>query len=80
MNENTKLKEWYTTNHPDDELGAEINPDSTFQNLFDALDQYKDVYEVIGVGDSLVRERLFEGLAEITGYDYQIIYEQWMMA
>ena len=38
MNENTKLKEWYTTNYPDDELGAEINPDSTFQNLFDALD------------------------------------------
>lgn len=50
MNENTKLKEWYTTNYPSDELGAEINPDSTFQNLFDALDQYRDVYEVIGVG------------------------------
>ena len=80
MNENTKLKEWYTTNYPSDELGAGINPDSTFQNLFDALDQYRDVYEVIGVGDSLVRERLFESLAEITGYDYQIIYEQWMMA
>ena len=80
MNENTKLKEWYTTNYPSDELGAEINPDSTFQNLFDALDRYIDVYEVIGVGDSLVRERLFEGLAEITGYDYQTIYEQWMMA
>lgn len=80
MNENTKLKEWYTTNYPDDGLGAEINPDSTFQNLFDTLDQYRDVYEVIGVGDSLVRERLFESLAEITGYDYQIIYEQWMMA
>ena len=80
MNENTKLKEWYTTNYPSDELGAEINPDSTFQNLFDALDRYRDVYEVIGVGDSLVREKLFEGLAEITGYDYQTIYEQWMMA
>ena len=80
MNENTKMKAWYTTNYPDDELGAEINPDSTFQNLFDALDQYRDVYEVIGVGDSLVRERLFESLAEITGYDYQTIYEQWMMA
>lgn len=80
MNENTKLKEWYTTNYPDDELGAEINPDPTFQNLFNALDQYRDVYEVIGVGDSLVRERLFEGLAMIAGYDYQTIYEQWMMA
>lgn len=56
MNENTKLKEWYTTNYPDDELGAEINPDATFQNLFDALDRYRDVYEVIGVGDSLVKK------------------------
>ena len=56
MNENTKLKEWYTTNYPSDELGAVINPDSTFQNLFGALDRYRDVYEVIGVGHSLVRE------------------------
>ena len=80
MNENTKLKEWYTTNYPDDELGDEINPDSTFQNLFDALDQYRDVYEVIGVGDSLVRERLFESLADVTHYDYDTIYNQWLMA
>lgn len=80
MNENTKLKEWYTTNYPDDELGAKINPDSTFQNLFDALDRYRDVYEVIGVGDSLVRERLFEGLTDVTHYDYDTIYNQWLMA
>ena len=80
MNENTKLKEWYTTNYPDDELGAEINPDATFQNLFDALDQYRGVYEIIGVGDSLVRERLFEGLADVTHYDYDTIYNQWLMA
>lgn len=80
MNENTKLKEWYTTNYPSDELGAEINPDSTFQNLFDALDRYRDVYEVIGVGDSLVRERLFEGLTDVTHYDYDTIYNQWLMA
>ena len=33
-----------------------------------------DVYEVIGVGDSLVRERLFEALADVTHYDYDTIY------
>jgi hypothetical protein len=29
------------------------------------------VYEYIGVGDSLIRERLFEKLAEITGHEYE---------
>ena len=80
MNENTKLKEWYTTNYPSDELGAEINPDSTFQISLMPSTGTGMLYEVIGVGDSLVRERLFEALADVTHYDYDTIYNQWLMA
>lgn len=47
--------------------------------MFIALDTYKDVYELIGVGDSLVRERLFRRLAEIMEVDYNYIYQQWLM-
>ena len=31
-----------------------------------------------GVYDSLVRERIFEKLAEIIGTDYDYIYDQWV--
>ena len=74
------LRDWYMKNYPDDELGKEINPDADFDGLFEALDNYQDVYEYFGVGDSLVRERLFSRLAEIMGCGYDVVYEQWLRA
>lgn len=74
-----KLRNWYMENFPTDELGNDINPDATFQDLLDALEFWWDVYEIIGVGDSVIRERLFAGLAEITGVNYEHIYEKWTM-
>ena len=74
-----KLRNWYMENFPTDELGNDINPDATFQDLLDALEFWWDVYEIIGVGDSVIRERLFAGLAEITGVNYDCIYEKWTM-
>jgi len=38
------------------------------------------VYEYIGVGDSLIRERCFERLAEIAGVSYDEIYSKWVIA
>lgn len=74
----TKIKEWYMKEYPTDELGAEINNEITFEDLFVALD--KDVYEVLGVGDSIVRERCFEKLAEIMNVAYEDIYYKWLRA
>ena len=74
-----KLRNWYMENFPTDDLGNEINPDATFQDLLDALDSYGDVYKTIGVGDSVIRERLFAGLAEMMDVNYEYIYEQWML-
>lgn len=74
----TKLRDWYMRKFPTDELGNEINPNVTFMDLFDTLDCYKDVYELIGFGDSIVRERLFQGLADCIGTDYDYVYEQWL--
>jgi hypothetical protein len=78
--EKTKIKEWYIKEYPTDELGVEINNDITFYDLFVVLDTYKDVYEALNVWDSIVRERVFNKLAEIMNVDYGYIYEQWLKA
>jgi hypothetical protein len=36
-----------------------------------------DMYEYIGVGDSIVRERLFEKIAEEWNISYDFVYGLW---
>jgi hypothetical protein len=74
------IKEFYTSNFPTDKLGNEIEINATFKGLFHILDTYEDVYKYIGVADSLIRERIFEKLANEMGVDYNEIYNQWLMA
>lgn len=78
--EKTKIKEWYIKKYPTDELGVKIDNEITFEDLFIVLDAYKDVYEALGVGDSIIRERAFSKLAEIMNVNYDYIYEQWLRA
>lgn len=61
--------------YPTDDMGAELNGSLTFSELVagDTFDQ--DIYEVLGVGDSLVRERVFQETASRTGASYQDVYE-----
>jgi hypothetical protein len=74
------IREYYTENFPTDELGLEINENATFEGLSTVLDNYGDVYEYIGVGDSMIRERLFWALSQLTSTPYNEIYTQWLMA
>lgn len=76
--ENMNIKNWYVRKFPKDELGHELNNKITFKGLFKALDNYKDVYEFLGVGDSIIRERVFEKLAEIMNVEYDYIYKRWL--
>jgi hypothetical protein len=78
LNVDTNIKAYYMQQYPTDELGVEINPIITFTDLFYTLDRYGDVYECLGVADSLVRERCFELLAKVMKCDYNYIYEQWL--
>jgi hypothetical protein len=73
-----KIKDWYTKNYPTDDLGEEINSSNTFEDLWDGLLNGVDIYDVMGVGDSLVRERLFENLAKVKGVKYNYIYNKWL--
>lgn len=60
-----------------DELGYELN-DVTFDDVFRTLDNYESVYKLIGVYDSIVRERIFSMLAVIMDVEYNYIYNQWL--
>lgn len=71
------IREYYLQAYPTDELGAEINSFATFDGLLNTMLAGGDVYRHIGVYDSIVRERVFEKLAEMVGFDYNDIYEQW---
>lgn len=72
-----KIKNYYLDAFPNDELGKDINPDATFIGLTSALSDGDDVYDYIGVGDSIVRERVFGKLADIMGVPYNVIYKMW---
>lgn len=77
-NKSTLLKEYYIQSYPSDKLGEDINKDITFVDLFECLDNYQDVYSLMNVYDSLVRERLFNKLASMMCVDYNYIYNQWI--
>ena len=67
-------------NYPTDELGVEINENATLEGLYAVLTIGGDVYEYIGVHDSMIRERLFWAVSQLTATPYNEIYTQWLMA
>lgn len=72
------IKNWYCIEYPSDDLGDEINPELTFNDLIIAMYYREDCYRVLGVGDSLIRERVFEKLADIFVKSYDDIYNLWL--
>ncbi len=72
------VKEWYRGEYPTDDLVEEIKDTVTFEDVFEALDNYRDIYNEIGTTDSLVRERIFNKLATLMEVDYDYIYDQWL--
>ena len=72
------IKEYYINNYPQDELGVELNENATFVGLLNCLYEGNDVYDYIGEGDSLVRERLFSELANQLNTSYDYVYNLWL--
>jgi hypothetical protein len=69
------LKNWYISNFKTDSLGKELSSKSTFEGLKNNL---PNVYDYIGVGDSLVRERLFSELSKRLNISYDQVYNKWL--
>ena len=72
------IKEFYLETYPTDDLGLELNETPTFPGLLNQLIVGGDVYNYIGVGDSIIRERLFEKLAESMEVSYDYVYNLWL--
>lgn len=72
------VRDWYMKTFPTDELGAEIDPDITFDGALSVVDKGPAFYDGLGVRDSLVRERVFMELSERYDIDYGDIYESWL--
>ena len=73
-----KIKEFYLSNYPTDELGLELKDDTNFTGLLNELFTNNDIYEYIGVGDSIIRERLFTELSIILNCSYDYVYKLWL--
>jgi hypothetical protein len=80
INGQTRISEWYMGAFPTDELGKDINKPITFQDIYEQLYVGGSVYALLGVEDSIVRERVFAKLAELMGVDYDYVYNQWLSA
>lgn len=78
--EENLVQDWYLHAYPDDELGQRITPDLTFDDAMQAVSLGGDFYDVLGVGDSIVRERVFRQLEARTGIPYDTIYDAWLDA
>lgn len=78
-NGQSKVYRWYRAAFPHDEWGNEMmNKGITFQDVFECLQVGGNIYALLGAGDSVVRERVFDALATLMGCDYEHIYYQWL--
>lgn len=76
----TNIKQWYTAEYKTDELGYDINDNITFTDIYCVLLAHEDVYNKIGVCDSIIRERIFDKLASLLNVEYDAIYKKWLEA
>lgn len=76
-----RIKSWYIKEYPSDDVGNTLSPTATFLELNNLLNSGKgsDVYELLGGdSDSIVRERCFQKLSELTEQTYDTIYNKWL--
>lgn len=75
-----KMSNWYREAYPtDSEMADEMEVvGNTFNDLWRDLNLGRDVYKTIGADDSIVRERVFQHLSELTGKQYRTIYKMWL--
>ncbi len=77
--EQENIRDWYTSAYPNDEAGLDIHPNATFKDLRDEVNRPNpiSVYGMLGE-DSVVRERAFTRLAELSGSSYASIYSAFL--
>ena len=78
-NKRTKVLDFYRSFYPNDEEGKNINPNLTFSGLLRGMRKGVGFYDMVGVEDSIIRERIFIALANLyANNDYRAIYSLWI--
>jgi hypothetical protein len=72
------IKQFYLETYPTDDMGKDIKDDATFVGLVTQLFGDGNVYDYLGVYDSLIRERLFSELAKQLKTSYDYVYNLWL--
>lgn len=72
------VRDWYVRAFSNDELGDHIVPSLTFDDALRAVSLGSGFYDALGVGDSVVRGRVFQELADRNGVSYDDIYDAWL--
>ena len=77
---NELIKEFYAKAYPTDDMVDDMDNSITFQQLLNELIKGNgdNIYEIMGVDDSLIRERVFLRLSEIMNIEYEYIYNLWL--
>ena len=79
INLNFSLRNFYRIAYDDDDIcESYINEDATFGGLLENITEPYDYIFKNGEEDSIIRERLFEKLADIMGVEYNDIYNLWL--
>ena len=76
----SNVKKWYIETYPTDECGHYLSDTADFEGVYKTLLNGEDVYDYIGEGDSVIRERVFTKLCDILRCDYDEIYSMWVRA
>ena len=76
---NKRVRAWYLKTFPDDKAGADIDKTLTWKKLRYAINNGwgSEIYKVIGAEDSVIRGRVFEGLADVLGITFDNVYDAW---
>jgi hypothetical protein len=73
------IQSWYLNTFLDDAEGVNLKRNVTFEQAYNCLKSKEDFYEFIGIADTIIRERIFEKIAELYEIDYSVVYNQWLL-
>ena len=71
-----ETRTYVKANHPD-EFQVDLLK-GTFRDVLRCLENHWNIYETIGDVDSVVREYVFEGLANLMGKTYDDVWNMWV--
>ena len=74
----SNVRDYYVSRFSHDSLASKIYANITFLDVLNALRTGMDIYESIGVTDSVIRENIFHILSKVCILDIETIYNMWL--